>query len=213
MNAPTPFRVLVADDHYVVRQGLRAILEAAGDLAVVAEAKNGHEAVALFGREQPDVAILDVRMPELDGVSAMKEILQKHPEARLLALSNYEGDVDIQRALDAGAASYVLKRSIDESLPGIVRAVARGERRLPREVRARLAESSPRSHLTERETEVLQMVAHGRSNKEIAGELGLSVNTVNNHLSSILVKLGVADRTEAVTSALARGIVRMETPR
>jgi two-component system, NarL family, response regulator len=208
-DARNPIRVLVADDHFVVRQGLRSILESAG-LTLVAEARNGAEAVERFIATRPDVCILDVRMPDMDGIAAMGRILDIDKSARIIALSSHEGDADIKRALEAGAATYVLKRSLDANLPDLVRVIAEGGNPLDRQVRRTLTATSPRSELTDREIEVLTLVARGESNKDVAHTLSISVNTVNNHVANILVRLDATDRTHAVTIALRRGIVRLE---
>lgn len=203
-------RVLLADDHYVIRKGLAAILKAAGGFQVIGQARNGREAVTLFDELKPDVAIIDLRMPALDGIETIAAIIDRHPDARLVALTNYEGDEDIQRCLDAGAWTYVLKKSADEQLPDMLRAVAAGQRRLPPEVATLLANRRPRSELTSRELDVLRLVAAGKANKEIATTLKVSVSTVNAHVASILRKLGVDDRTQAVVLALQRGIVHLD---
>lgn len=207
--SPEPIvKVLVADDHYVVRQGLRMILEGAG-MQVVAEARSGAEAAEAFIQAKPDVCIIDMRMPQTDGLWAIKKILDLDKTAKIVALSSYEGDADIKRALDAGAATYVLKRSLDAELPNLVRAIALGSRKLDRQVRRTLTEVGPRSDLTDREVEVLKLIASGQSNKDVAHSLEISVHTVNNHVSNILLRLDATDRTQAVTIALRRGLVQL----
>lgn len=203
-------RVLIADDHFIVRQGMRAVLDDADDIVVVAEARNGREAVAAFEEHRPDVALLDVRMPELSGEQAIAEIRGRHPDARLVAISHYEGDEDIYRCMAAGAATYLIKRTLEDELPETIRATARGEKRISREVADALANRIGRPTLTEREHQALQLMAKGLANKEIASALAISVNTVNTYVAAILLKLGVDHRTEAVAVALQRGLIHMD---
>jgi len=203
-------RVLVADDHFLVRRGIAALLSATEDLMLVAEARDGREAIVLYRSERPDVAILDVRMPGLDGPGAIRGIRAEFPDARLVALSNYEGDEEIHGALAAGAATYLLKRSVHEELTDTIRAVFRGEGKLPAEVKAKLAARGGQPVLTTRERHVLTQIAAGRSNKEIAAALGLSVNTINTHVAKLLGKLDAVDRTQAVATAVQRGLVRLD---
>lgn len=213
MSEQTPkerIRVLIADDHYIVRQGLRAIIATTDDLVVVGEASDGPAAVKLFADLLPDVAVIDLRMPGLDGIATMAAILDRHPAARLVALTNYEGDDDIARCLEAGAWTYMLKKSADDQLPEMLRAVARGEKVLPDEVAATVAKRRARCELTAREHNVLTLIARGQSNKQIADSLSLSVSTVNTHVANILLKLGVDDRTHAVVAAIKRGIVHLD---
>jgi DNA-binding NarL/FixJ family response regulator len=203
-------RILVADDHPVVRTGLAAVITQQSDLLLVAQAENGEHAVALYREHQPDVVLMDLRMPVMDGVEAIELITAEFPAARILALTTYEGDADIRRALDAGARGYLLKDMLLTDVISAIRAVRRGERVIPMPVAARLAEYPERSKLTERELEVLELVARGRSNKEVANVIGRTNETVKIHLKNIFAKLNVADRTEAVTVALARGLIHLE---
>jgi DNA-binding NarL/FixJ family response regulator len=203
-------RLLVADDHPIVRAGLVAVLGQEPDLVVVAQAENGERAIALFQEHQPDVALMDLRMPLIDGVEAIRRIVEEFPAARILALTTYEGDADIRRALEAGAQGYLLKDMLLSDVITAVRKVHRGERVIPIAVAVRLAEFSESSDLTEREAEVLQLVARGLSNKETAQAIGRTDETVKIHLKNIFTKLGVADRTEAVTVALARGLIHLQ---
>jgi DNA-binding NarL/FixJ family response regulator len=204
------FRVLIADDHPVVRTGLAAIIAQEPDLELVAEAENGQRALALFREHQPDVVLMDLRMPLMDGVEAIRRITSEFPAARILALTTYEGDADIRRALGAGARGYLLKDMLLSDVITAIRSVLRGERVIPIPVATRLAEFPERSDLTERELEVLRLVGRGLSNKEVAQAIGRMDETVKIHLKNIFVKLGVADRTEAVTVALARGLIHLE---
>jgi DNA-binding NarL/FixJ family response regulator len=203
-------RVLVADDHPVVRTGLAAVLVQQADLELVAEAENGERAVALYREHQPDVCLMDLRMPVMDGVEAIRAITTEFPDARILALTTYEGDADIRRALEAGARGYLLKDMLLTDVVQSVRAVHHGERVIPNAVAARLAEFPERSDLTERELEVLKLVARGLSNKEVARAIGRTDETVKIHLKNVFAKLGVADRTEAVTVALTRGLLHLD---
>jgi DNA-binding NarL/FixJ family response regulator len=203
-------RVLVADDHPVVRTGLTAVLVQQADLKLVAEAENGARAVELYREHQPDVCLMDLRMPVMDGVEAIRTITSEFPNARILALTTYEGDADIRRALEAGARGYLLKDMLLTEVIRAVRAVHSGERVIPHAVAARLAEFPERSDLTERELEVLQLVARGLSNKEAARAIGRTDETVKIHLKNVFAKLGVADRTEAVTVALTRGLIHLD---
>jgi len=209
-NANGRIRVLVADDHPVVRAGLAAVLVQQADLELVGEAENGERAVALYREHQPDVGLMDLRMPVMDGVEAIRTITTEFPSARILALTTYEGDADIRRALEAGARGYLLKDMLLTEVIRAVRAVHRGERVIPTAVAARLAEFPERSDLTERELEVLQLVARGLSNKEVARVIGRTDETVKIHLKNTFAKLGVADRTEAVTVALTRGLIHLD---
>jgi two-component system, NarL family, response regulator len=202
-------RVLVADDHPVVRTGLAAVIAQEADLELVAQAEHGRQAVALFAEHRPDVVLIDLRMPVMDGIEAIRAIIREFPAARILALTTYEGDADIQRALEAGACGYLLKDMLLTEVITAVRAVHRGERVIPPAVAARLAEFTPRSDLTEREIEVLGLVARGLSNKEVANTIGRTDETVKIHLKNIFAKLGVGDRTEAVTQALTRGLIHL----
>ena len=208
--ATARIRVLIADDHPVVRAGLSAVIAEQSDLELVAEAENGATAVALFREHRPDVALMDLRMPVMDGVEAIRTITTEFPDARILALTTYEGDADIRRALDGGASGYLLKDMLLTEVLTAVRAVHRGERVIPIAVAARLAEFPERSDLTEREAEVLQLVARGLSNKEVARAIGRTDETVKIHLKNAFAKLAVADRTEAVTVALTRGLIHLD---
>jgi DNA-binding NarL/FixJ family response regulator len=203
-------RVLVADDHPVVRAGLGAVIAEQDDLELLAEAVNGANAVDLFREHRPDVTLMDLRMPVMDGVEAIRAITTEFPDARILALTTYEGDADIRRALEAGASGYLLKDMLLTEVLTAVRAVWRGERVIPVAVAARLAEFPERSDLTEREAEVLQLVARGLSNKEVARAIGRTDETVKIHLKNAFAKLDVADRTEAVTVALTRGLIHLD---
>ena len=204
-------RILVADDHPVVRAGTIALLTNESDMTVVAEAADGAEAVALYDSHLPDIALIDLRMPVMDGIGAMASIFSAHPRARLLALTTYDGDADIYRALDAGACGYLLKDMLGRELVQAIRAAASGKRVIPPAVASRLAEFTPRVDLTDREVEVLHFVAKGLRNRDIAHVIGRTEGTVKVHLKHLMAKLGVEDRTEAVTLGLQRGIIHLDS--
>ncbi len=206
----THLRVIIVDDHPIVRAGLEAVISDQPDMLVVGQAATGTEAVDLALRERPDVALMDLRLPEMNGVEAIAAIRAHWPDARVIVLTTFDGDEDIYRALQTGAQSYLLKDTPRADLLEAIRAVARGQKRIPPEVAARLVERIGAPALTEREIDVLRLMAHGRSNKEIGAELHISEGTVKFHVNNILGKLGVADRTQAVTSAIQRGIIHLD---
>jgi two-component system, NarL family, response regulator len=210
MMPSTPIRILTADDHPLIRAGLAAVLAAEPDVTVVAEAANGEEALERYWELRPDVVLMDLRMPVMDGLAATRAILTDSPEARIVVLTTYDGDEDIYRALEAGARGYLLKDMLRTEVLNVVRAVHRGLRGIPAPVAARLAEYTPRIELTPRETEILRLVAKGLSNPGIAGSIGRTEGTVKVHLKNILQKLDAHDRTEAVTTAIRRGFIRLE---
>jgi two-component system, NarL family, response regulator len=203
-------RVLVADDHPIVRSGIEGFISLERDIVLVGEAADGREAVAAYQRLAPDVVIMDLRMPVMDGVDAITTIMQSDPGARIVALTTYEGDADVVRALRAGARGYLLKDTPRVDVIRAIRSVAGGGKVIPPAVASRLAEYTPRVELTEREVEVLRLVAKGFRNKDIGRLTGCTEGTIKTHLKSILAKLGVEDRTEAVTVALQRGIIHLE---
>jgi DNA-binding NarL/FixJ family response regulator len=206
-------RILVTDDHPVVRAGLSGMLSGEPDFEVVGEAQNGKEAVALAGELKPDVVLMDLRMPEMDGVTAIEHIKSNYPDVHILVLTTYESDADILRAIETGATGYLLKDTPREELFGAIRTVAQGQSPLDPGVAARLMQrmrDPEEEGLSTREIEVLELVAHGTSNKAIAKQLWVSETTVKSHMLHIFDKLGVTDRTAAVTEALKRGIIRLE---
>ena len=205
-----PITIITADDHPLIRDGLAAVLRAESGLQVVAEAANGEEAIEAYARLHPDIVLMDLRMPVMDGLTATRAILADHPSARIIVLTTYDGDEDIHRALAAGARGYLLKDMMRTDLLGVIRAVHRGQRGIPAPVAARLAEHTPRIGLTPRELEVLRLVADGLSNAQVADRIGRTEGTVKVHLKNILQKLDVRDRTEAVTTALRRGFIRLD---
>jgi DNA-binding NarL/FixJ family response regulator len=204
-------RVLCVDDHPLVRKGIASILANETDMVLVAEASNGREAVELFRQHKPDVTLMDLRLPGLDGISAIKEIRLEFPAARVIALTSFDGDQDIYRALEAGARGYLLKEMVHTEVLHAVRTVHSGKRLMPQEVADRLNDYFPQIALTPREVEVLGFVAKGLANKEIAGRLGTASGTIKMHIQNILGKLGAADRTHAVTIAFERGILHLES--
>jgi DNA-binding NarL/FixJ family response regulator len=208
MNAPA--RVLVVDDHALVRTGVANIISHESDLSVVAEASNGLEAVEAFAQHRPDVTLLDLRMPVMEGVEAVRRIRQLDPEARVIVLTTYDTDEDITRALKAGAKAYVLKDITADDLIACIRDVLAGKTYLAPAAAARLAEGFARVQVTPRELSTLQLMAEGKANKEIGTALGISERTVKTHLGHLFEKLGVTSRTEAVKVAVRRGLVRME---
>ncbi|HEY7635996.1 MAG TPA: response regulator transcription factor [Gemmatimonadales bacterium] len=210
MDQNSPITVAAADDHPLVRAGIAAVIGAEPDMRFVAEAADGSEAVQLYRQLRPDVLLMDLRMPVMDGLAAIRAIVGEFPEARIVALTTYDGDEDVHRALEAGASGYLLKDMLRTEVLNTIRTVFRGKRSIPAPVAAKLAEHMPRVELTEREREVLQLVARGLSNKQIAEAIGRTEGTVKVHLKNIHEKLGVDDRTGAVTTGLRRGIIRLD---
>lgn len=205
-------RLLIADDHPIVRAGLQDVLGSQPDFEVIGEASTGREAVALSGRLRPDVVIMDLRMPEMDGVEAIGQIKAEHPEIQILVVTTYDSDADILPAIETGATGYLLKDTPRKELFQAIRDAAQGKPVLTSSVAARLMErmrGPAEEALSSREIEVLKLVAKGASNKEIAGQLYVTEATVKSHLIHIFGKLGVSDRTAAVTKALDRGILRL----
>jgi two-component system, NarL family, response regulator len=202
-----PIRVLIVDDHPLVRQGVAAVVAAESDMAVVGEAGDGRQAIDLYHKLRPDLVLVDLGLPSLDGIGVMEAIRSEFPGSRFIALTVYQGDEDIHRALAVGAQGYLLKSAPPSQLVGAIRAVAAGLRRIPPEIASRLSDRGPGAGLTAREIEVLKLVAKGRTNVEIAEELNITSGTAKWFVSNILSKLGVDDRTEAVTTALERGIL------
>jgi len=202
-------RILLVDDHHVVRQGLMALLKTVPEINVVAEGSDGEQAVALYREHQPDVAILDLRMPKKNGVAAITEIKREFPAARVIVLTTFDVDEDIYRALQAGAKGYLLKDMFGEELIEAIRAVHAGKQRIPPAVAQRLAERMIGPSLTARELDVLKCIVAGKSNRDIGRDLSISEATVKTHINNILGKLGVEDRTQAATTALQRGIVHL----
>jgi DNA-binding NarL/FixJ family response regulator len=202
--------LLVVDDHPLIRSGLAAIIAGQPDLRILDEAGDGAAAIELYRTHRPDIVLMDLRMPGMDGLTAIKRIRAEFPNARIIALSSYDGDEDIHRALAAGASGYLLKDMLRRDLLQFIRLVHSGHRGIPPAVASKLAEHMPRQELTPRELEVLAMLARGRSNPQIATALGRAESTMKVHVRSILRKLGTDDRTEAVMIAVRRGILPLE---
>jgi len=200
-------RILTVDDHQLLREGIATMLEGQADMAIVGEAGNGREAIENFKRLRPDVTLMDLRMPDMNGIEAISVIRQECPNARIIVLTTYAGDAQAAAALRAGASGYLLKNLVRKELIETIRAIHAGKRRVPAEIATEIAEHVADDALTEREVEVLRGVASGKSNKLIAAELDISEGTVKTHMKSILPKLDASDRTHAVIIALKRGIL------
>lgn len=211
MNQKLPIRILIADDHPVVRQGLAAMISRQPGMTVIAEAGNGREVVDLFRCHRPDVTLMDLRMPQMDGVEAIAVIREEVPTARIIVLTTYDNDEDIYRGLRAGAMAYLLKDALPQELLETIRAVHEGQKRIPPEVAVKLSNRLGRPELTTREMEVLRLVVAGQSNKGIGTTLNISEGTVRAHINNILFKMSASDRTQAATLAIKRGLVRLET--
>jgi two-component system NarL family response regulator len=213
MSEPRKIRVLIADDHFVARFGLKGLMEDQGDIEVVGEAKTGAEAVTLARQYKPDVVLMDLRMPGLDGVQATAAVLREDPKARVLIVSSYDTEADVLRVNEAGAAGYVMKEAEPDEILKAVRAVAAGGKYLPANIQARLDEGAEHGKLNARDLRILQHIGEGLSNKEIAEKMGLTAGTVRIYVSNILARLGVSNRAEAVSLALARGLIRQTDTR
>lgn len=207
--AATLIRILCVDDHPLVREGLAALINRQDDMRIVAEAATGREAIDAFRAHRPDVSLVDLRMPDITGIDIITAIIGEFPGARTLVISSYEGDIDIRRALSAGAMGYVLKGMSRDTLLDAIRRVHRGHRAIPADVAEALAEHLGDESLTPRELEILALVAKGSKNREVAATLKIAKDTVKVHMTRILAKLGAADRTEAVTAAVKRGMIHL----
>jgi len=202
-----PIRVLSVDDHPLLREGVAALLEGQPDMTLVAQASNGREAIEQFRIHRPDVTLMDLQMPEMNGVDAMIAISGEFPGARIIVLTTYTGDVQVLRALKAGARAYLLKGLLRKELLDTIRLVHAGQKRMPPEIATELAEHATDDALSPREIEVLRLVSGGNANKEIAARLSITEETVKGHIKNILAKLDANDRTHAVTIGLKRGII------
>jgi DNA-binding NarL/FixJ family response regulator len=202
-----PIRVLTVDDHALLRDGIAKLLAAQPDMEFVAEASNGREAIEQFRLHKPDVMLMDLQMPEMNGVDAMIAICSEFPHARIIVLTTYTGDVQVLRALRADARGYLLKNLLRKELLETIRLVHAGQKRIPPEVASELAEHATDESLSEREVQVLRLISAGNANKEVAAQLSITEETVKGHVKNILSKLGANDRTHAVTIALKRGIM------
>jgi DNA-binding NarL/FixJ family response regulator len=205
----TPIQILVVDDHPLLREGIAALIIGQTDMKLVAEASNGQEAVAQFRLHRPDVTLMDLQMPAMSGIETIIAIRDEFPHARIIVLTTYGGDVQVVRALKAGARGYVLKGHVHKALLDTIRAVHAGQKRMSPEVAAELADHAGDEELSAREIAVLRLIGVGNTNKEIAAQLCISDETVKSHVTNILDKLGANDRTHAVTTALRRGIIAL----
>jgi DNA-binding NarL/FixJ family response regulator len=208
---PNLIRILTVDDHPLLREGIAALVKAEPDMEIIAEASNGEEAVQQFRRHRPDVTLMDIQMPTLNGIEAISRIRNEFPGAKIIVLSTYSGDVQVLQAIKAGARGYIVKGHVHRELLNAVRSVHAGHKRIPPEIAAELAEHAADDSLSSREIDVLRLVAAGNANKQIADKLSIEETTVKSHISSILSKLGANDRTHAVTIGLQRGIIELDT--
>ena len=211
-SAHNLIRILTVDDHPLLRKGIAALVNAEPDLKLIAEASNGEEAIEAVRSHRPDVTLMDLQMPTLDGTAAIARIRDEFPDARIIVLTTYTGDIQVLRALRAGARAYILKGHVHKELLETIRAVHAGQKRIPADIAAELAEHAMDDELTEREIEVLKLVAAGNANKQIADQLSIGEATVKSHVSNILSKLGANDRSHAVTIGLKRGIIELNLP-
>jgi DNA-binding NarL/FixJ family response regulator len=211
-STPDLIRILTVDDHPLLRNGIAALVNAEPDLKLVAEASNGKEAIDAFRVHRPDVTLMDLQMPGVDGLEGIEAIRREFPEARIIVLTTYSGDTRVLRSLKAGARGYILKGHVHKELLDTIRAVHAGQKRIPPEIAAELAEHATDDALTEREIAVLRLIAAGNSNKQIADHLSIGEATVKSHVTNILSKLGANDRVHAVTIGLKRGIIELNLP-
>jgi DNA-binding NarL/FixJ family response regulator len=208
-TGPDLIRILAVDDHPMLREGIASLVASQSDMELVAEASTGREALYQFRNHRPDLTLMDLQMPDMDGIEAMVAIRDEFPEARIIVLTTYKGDVQVLRALKAGARAYLLKGLLRKELLETIRAVHRGEKRIPPEIAALLADHVVDEALTSREIDVLRLIAGGNANKLIGHQLSITEETVKGYVKSILSKLGAKDRTHAVTVALKRGIIHL----
>ncbi len=209
MSNSTPIRIFSIDDHPLMREGIAAIIKNEPDMLLVAEASNGREAIQGFREHRPDITLMDLRLPDISGIDAMVAIRTEFPEARIIMLTTFEGDVEIRRALQAGAVGYMLKTMPRRQLVEMIRRVHAGKKHIPPEIAAHLAEHMGDESLSKREVDVLQKIAGGNRNTDIAALLFISEETVKGHVKHIMEKLGASDRTEAVAIGIRRGIIHL----
>ena len=205
---PSLIRILTVDDHPLLRKGIAALVNAENDMKLVAEASSGEEGIEKFRAHRPDVTLMDIQLPGLNGIETISQILKEFPSARIIVLTTYSGDVQVVRAIKAGARGYLLKRQVHRELLETIRAVHAGQRRIPQEIAVELVDH-PRDDLTPREIDVLQLIASGNANKEIADQLSIGEASVKSYVANILSKLGAKDRAHAVTIGLKRGIIEL----
>jgi DNA-binding NarL/FixJ family response regulator len=205
-------RILSVDDHALLRKGISALVNAETDMKLVAEASNGQEAIEAYRLHRPDVVLMDIQMPGMNGTEAIDRIRSEFPDARIIVLTTYTGDAQVMKALKAGARAYILKGHVHKELLETIRAVRAGHKRIPPDIAEQLAEHAADDELTHREIDVLRLIAAGNSNKLIADQLSIGESTVKSHVTSILSKLGANDRAHAVTIGLKRGIIELHIP-
>ena len=211
-SSPNLIRILTVDDHPLLREGIAFLVKSQQDMELVAEASDGEEAIEQFRRHRPDVTLMDLRMPNLNGTEAISRIRNEFPDAKIIVLSTYAGDVQVLKAIKAGARGYIVKGHVHRELLDAIRSVHAGRKRIPPEIAAELAEHAADDALSSREIDVLRLIGAGNANKQIADKLSIAETTVKNHISNILSKLGANDRAHAVTIALQRGIIELEVP-
>jgi two-component system, NarL family, response regulator len=212
-SSPNLIRILTVDDHPLLREGIAFLVKSQQDMELVAEASDGEEAIEQFRRHRPDVTLMDLRMPNLNGTEAISRIRNEFPDAKIIVLSTYAGDVQVLRAIKAGARGYIVKGHVHRELLDAIRSVHAGRKRIPPEIAAELADHAGDDELSSREIDVLRLIGAGNANKQIADKLSIGETTVKNHISNILSKLGANDRAHAVTIALKRGIIELEAPK
>jgi two-component system, NarL family, response regulator len=208
---PGLIRILTVDDHALLREGIAALVNVEPDMKLVAEASDGQEAIEKFRQHRPDVTLMDLQMPSMNGIEAISRIQSEFPDARIIVLTTYTGDVQVLRALKAGARGYILKGHVHRELLATIRAVHAGQKQIPPEIAAQLADHATDDGLTPREVDVLRLIADGNANKQIADRLSIGEATVKSHITNILSKLGANDRTHAVTIGLKRGIIDLQS--
>jgi len=212
-SSPNLIRILTVDDHPLLREGIAFLVKSQPDMELVAEASDGEEAIEQFRRHRPDVTLMDLRMPNLNGTEAISRIKNEFPDAKIIVLSTYAGDVQVLKAIKAGARGYIVKGHVHRELLDAIRSVHAGHKRIPPEIAAELADHAADDQLSAREIDVLRLIGEGNANKQIADKLLIAETTVKNHISNILSKLGANDRAHAVTIALQRGIIELDVRR
>jgi len=208
-SRPNLIRILTVDDHPLLREGIAVLIKSEKDMELVAEASDGEEAIEQFRRHRPDVTLMDLRMPNLNGTEAISRIRNEFPDAKIIVLSTYAGDVQVLRAIKAGARGYIVKGHVHRELLEAIRSVHAGHKRIPPDIAAELAEHAADDELSSREIDVLRLIGEGNANKQIADKLSIGETTVKSHITNILSKLGANDRAHAVTIALRRGIIEL----